>query len=76
MNLQKKSCFADLRHACAIKLAERGCPMHFISEILGHHSLEFTRQRHAKFSPESASNAVRSFLGSSQNVANLSQQVN
>jgi integrase len=66
----------DLRHAYAIKLAERGCPMHFISEILGHHSLEFTRRRYARFSPESASNAVRSFLEGSQNVANLSQLVN
>jgi integrase len=51
----------DLRHAYAIKLAEAGCPMHFISEILGHHSLEYTRRQYAKFSPESASNAVRNY---------------
>ena len=51
----------DLRHAYAIKLAEAGCPMHFISEILGHHSLEFTRRQYAKFSPESAANAVRTY---------------
>lgn len=48
----------DLRHAFAIRLAEDGCPMHYISEVLGHHSLEFTRRRYARFSPESASKAV------------------
>lgn len=48
----------DLRHAFGIKLAERGCPMHFISEVLGHHSVDFTRKQYARFSPESASRAV------------------
>ena len=48
----------DLRHAYAIKLAESGCPMHFISEVLGHSSMEFTRKRYARYSPESASRAV------------------
>ena len=48
----------DLRHAYAIKLAEAGCPMHFISEVLGHSSTEFTRKRYARYSPESASRAV------------------
>ncbi len=32
--------------------------MHFISEVLGHHSVEFTRKRYARFSPESAGRAV------------------
>ena len=48
----------DLRHAYAIKLAEAGCPMHFISAMLGHHSVDFTAKRYARFSPESASRAV------------------
>ena len=48
----------DLRHAYAIKLAEEGTPMHFISEVLGHHSVDFTRKRYARFSPESAGRAV------------------
>lgn len=52
----------DLRHAYAIKLAEAGCPMHFISEVLGHHSIDFTRKYYAKFSPESAINTVMQFL--------------
>ena len=52
----------DLRHAYAIRLAEAGCPMHFISEVLGHHSIDFTRKRYAKFSPDSASRGVRQFL--------------
>jgi hypothetical protein len=32
-----------------------------ISEILGHHGLEFTQRQYAKFSPESAANAVRNY---------------
>jgi len=32
--------------------------MHYISEVLGHYSLEFTRKRYARFSPESATRAV------------------
>lgn len=48
----------DLRHAYGIKLAERGCPMHFISEVMGHHSVDFTRKHYARFSPESASRRV------------------
>ena len=51
-----------LRHKYAIMLAERGCPMHFISEVLGHYSIEFTRRRYARFSPESATESVRDFL--------------
>ena len=52
----------DLRHAYAIKLAEDGCPMHFISAVLGHSSVEFTAKRYARYSPESAKNAVIKFL--------------
>lgn len=52
----------DLRHAYAIRLAEDGCPMHFISEMLGHYSVEFTRRRYARFSPESASRTVLRIL--------------
>ena len=48
----------DLRHAYAIKLAEAGCAMHFISEVLGHSSVEFTRRVYARYSPDSASRAV------------------
>jgi integrase len=52
----------DLRHAYAITLAENGCEMHFISEVLGHYSIEFTRRRYARFSPESASQRVLRIL--------------
>ena len=52
----------DLRHFYAIGLAEGGCEMHYISEVLGHHSIDFTRQRYARFSPESASKAVLKVL--------------
>jgi integrase len=48
----------DLRHAYGIKLAEEGCPMHYISEVMGHHSIDFTRKKYARFSPGSASKAV------------------
>jgi integrase len=47
-----------LRHAYGIKLAERGRTMHFISEVMGHHSVDYTRKQYARFSPESASRAV------------------
>ena len=49
----------DLRHAYAIRLAESGCAMHYISEMLGHLSgVDFTHHRYARFSPESATRAV------------------
>lgn len=63
----------DLRHAYAIRLAEEGCPMHFISEVLGHHSVEFTRRRYARFSPESASRAVLRVLQGRKAVAGGAQ---
>ena len=46
------------RHAFGIKLAEEGCPMHYISEVMGHHSIDFTRKHYARFSPDSASRSV------------------
>jgi site-specific recombinase XerD len=47
-----------LRHAYGIKLAENGCAMHFISEVMGHPSVDYTRKQYASFNPESASEAV------------------
>jgi hypothetical protein len=32
--------------------------MHYISEVLGHHSIDFTRKHYARFSPDSASKNV------------------
>ena len=58
----------DLRHAYAIKLAERGCAMHFICEVLGHHSIEFTRKHYARFTPESANRAVLQFLNKKSEI--------
>jgi hypothetical protein len=55
-----------LRHAYGIKLAEEGCPMHYISEVMGHHSIDFTRKHYARFSPESASRAVLRVLEGSK----------
>ena len=52
----------DLRHAYAIRLAEAGVPMHFISKVLGHSSSAFTEERYAKFSTESATRAVLAVL--------------
>jgi integrase len=65
----------DLRHAYGIKLAERGCPMHFISEVMGHHSVDFTRRQYARFSPESASRAVLRLLEGGKNGTELAQAV-
>lgn len=52
----------DLRRAFAIRLAESGCDMHFIQQVLGHASLSTTEKYYAKFSPESAVNQVREHL--------------
>ena len=59
----------DLRHAYAIKLAEAGVPMHFISKVLGHASVDFTEKIYAKFSPESATRAVLAVLEGGKKVA-------
>jgi integrase len=63
----------DLRHAYGIKLAERGCAMHFISEVMGHHSIDYTRKQYARFSPESASRAVLQVLEGGKNGTELAQ---
>jgi hypothetical protein len=47
----------DLRYAYAVKLAEEETSMHFISEVMGHHSIEFTRKWY-RFSPSAAFKAV------------------
>jgi integrase len=65
----------DLRHAYAIRLAEAGCEMHFISEVLGHHSIDFTRKQYAKFSPQSAARAVLRVLEGGKNGTNLAHAV-
>lgn len=52
----------DMRPAFAIKLAEAGTPMHFIQQMLGHSSVNVTARFYARFSPESASEAVRKQL--------------
>jgi len=65
----------DLRDAYAIRLAEAGCEMHFISEVLGHHSIDFTRKQYARFSPQSAARAVLRVLEGEKNGTNLAQAV-
>jgi hypothetical protein len=54
--------------------------MHFISEVMGHGSIDFTRKQYARFSPQSASKAVLKALEggaglaqSDQNGTNLAQ---
>jgi integrase len=66
----------DLRHAYGIKLAESGeCGMHFISEVLGHHSVDFTRKFYARFSPDSASRAVLKVLSKDAGRARTGTEV-
>jgi integrase len=52
----------DLRHAYAIKLAEAGVPMEVISEMLGHHSVDFTKKHYAKYAPTWAGKTVLAAL--------------
>jgi len=48
----------DLRKAYGIKLAESGCPMHYIQAVLGHASVRTTEKYYAVFSPQSAKRQV------------------
>ncbi len=52
----------DLRHAYGIKLAEAGVPMEVISEMLGHHSVDFTKKHYAKYAPSWAGRVVLAAL--------------
>jgi hypothetical protein len=40
--------------------------MYFISEVVGHHSLDYARRQYARFSPESAAKAVLKSLESEE----------
>jgi integrase len=57
----------DLRHAYAIKLAEAAVPMEVICEMLGHHSVDFTRKHYAKYAPSWAGNVVLAALEGGKN---------
>jgi integrase len=52
----------DLSYAYAIKLAEAGVAMEVISEMLGHHSVDFTRKHYAKYAPSWAGRVVLAAL--------------
>lgn len=52
----------DLRHFYAIRLAEKGVPMHYIQYMLGHSSVTTTEKYYARFSPRSAQQAVLAIL--------------
>ena len=52
----------DLRHFYAIRLAEKGVPMHYIQYMLGHSSVTITEKYYARFSPRSAQQAVLAVL--------------
>lgn len=45
--------------------------MHFVSEVMGHHLVDYTRKQYARFSPESASRAVIGVLEDGRISANL-----
>jgi len=47
--------------------------MRFISEVMGHHSVDFTRRQYARFSPESAARAVLRILEGGKNGTNPAQ---
>jgi hypothetical protein len=47
--------------------------MHFISEVMGHHSIDYTRKQYARFSPESASRAVLRVLEGEKNGTKMAQ---
>jgi integrase len=59
----------DLRHAYAIKLAEAGVPMEAICEMLGHHSIDFTKKYYAKYAPSWTGRVVLAALDGGKKVA-------
>ena len=66
-----RGCGFNLSHAYGTRPAEKGVPMHFISEVMGHHSFDYTRKQYARFSPESASRAVLRVLEGGKIFTNL-----
>lgn len=52
----------DLRHAYAIRLVEAGVPLDIVSEMLGHHSVDFTKKNYAKYAPTWAGKVVLAAL--------------
>jgi integrase len=50
------------RHAYAIRLAEAGVPLEIVSEMLGHHSVDFTKKNYAKYAPTWAGKVVLAAL--------------
>lgn len=65
----------DMRRAFGIRLAEAGCPMHFIQAVLGHASVTTTERYYARFSPESASRAVLDFLEPDRKMAQTQDEL-
>ncbi|HEY2932103.1 MAG TPA: site-specific integrase [Acidobacteriota bacterium] len=52
----------DLRLAYAIRLAEMGCDMKYIKEVMGHASVVTTEKYYAKYAPKGATNEVGKLL--------------
>jgi integrase len=52
----------DLRRAYGIRLAEAGCPMSYIKEVMGHASVATTEKYYAHYSPQSAVKHVLAVL--------------
>jgi hypothetical protein len=48
--------------------------MHIIREVMGYHSIDYTRNQYAKFSPESPSRAVLRILEGNQSGTNHKYQ--
>ncbi len=52
----------NLSHAYAIRLVEAGVPLEIVSEMLEHHSVDFTKKNYAKYAPTWAGKVVLAAL--------------
>jgi hypothetical protein len=53
------------------KLAGKGFPMHYVSEVFGHHSIDFIGETYAKLSPDLSIKERFSGAGRTENEARM-----
>ncbi len=60
-----------MRLADETKFGGKGCPTRYVSEVFGHHSIDFTGENYAKFSPDLSIKERFSGAGRTENEARM-----